>query len=94
MEQDQKHGRSLLTFTDDFHGFLSGLVGKDWSKFVPEAWKSSDFGWDKLLPFDLKHSLSDFLDSSSLDFFSKPHSLLELHDTFETVLNDFCTNWT
>ncbi|KAL6768810.1 hypothetical protein ACKKBG_A16315 [Auxenochlorella protothecoides x Auxenochlorella symbiontica] len=92
--QQQTRGRSLLSFTDDFHGFFENFFGQNWTEHVPEAWKHKDFSWEKLLPFDLKSSLGDFLNRTDLDELTRPHTIPELHDLFESTLAKFCKNFT
>uniref|UniRef100_A0A1D2ABS7 Uncharacterized protein n=1 Tax=Auxenochlorella protothecoides TaxID=3075 RepID=A0A1D2ABS7_AUXPR len=88
------HGRSMLGLQEDAHSFFKDILGGNWSDHVPAAWKDHDFSLDKLIPFDLKHSLDDFLENSQLDEFRRPHTIPELHDLFESTLAKFCKNFT
>ncbi|KAL6768813.1 hypothetical protein ACKKBF_B16320 [Auxenochlorella protothecoides x Auxenochlorella symbiontica] len=84
----------MLGLQEDAHSFFKDILGGNWSDHVPAAWKDHDFSLDKLIPFDLKHSLDDFLENSQLDEFRRPHTIPELHDLFESTLAKFCKNFT
>lgn len=86
--------RRLLSWSPahgSFHEFLSGLLGANWTDYVPAAWASPGFSWDKLGSFSYESNLQAFLEVVETRNATVPQNLQELQPSIEERTAPFCT---
>ncbi|GAB4813377.1 hypothetical protein N2152v2_000423 [Parachlorella kessleri] len=83
LESEKAHG--------SFHEFLSGLLGANWTDYVPAAWASPGFSWDKLGSFSYESNLQAFLEVVETRNATVPQNLQELQPSIEERTAPFCT---